>query len=182
MKNLLCPERVFCFSPTVIFFNLCSPDTDSLILSQTSLMTRIKIELPEKFSFETIIPIRITDLNYGNHVGNDTILSILHEARVQYLQYFGYGELDFGGLGLIMSDVAIEFKTEIFYGERIILSVTAGEFSRFAFEVYYKLEKENNAKKILVAIAKTGMVCYDYSAKKIAAIPGNVRNKLSGEF
>ena len=141
-------------------------------------MPRVKIELPEKFSFETIIPIRITDLNYGNHVGNDTILSILHEARVQYLQHFGYGELNFAGAGLIMSDVAIEFKSEIFYGEKIIASVKVGEFSKFSFEVYYKLEKENNNKRILVATAKTGMVCYDYSAKKIAAVPEEVIKSL----
>ena len=141
-------------------------------------MSRVKIELPEEFSFETIIPIRITDLNYGNHVGNDTILSILHEARVQYLQHFGYGELNFAGVGLIMSDIAIEFKSEIFYGEKIIASVKLGEFSKFSFEVYYKLEKENNNKRILVAIAKTGMVCYDYSAKKIAAVPEEVIKKL----
>ena len=142
-------------------------------------MPRTKIELPEKFSFETIIPIRITDLNYGNHVGNDTILSILHEARVQWLEHFEYGELNFGGLGLIMSDVVIEFKNEIFYGEKIIASVAASEFSKFAFEVYYKLEKESPDKRILVVSAKTGMVCYDYSAKKIAAIPEEVKNKLT---
>ena len=141
-------------------------------------MSRVKIELPEEFSFETIIPIRITDLNYGNHVGNDTILSILHEARVQYLQHFGYGELNFAGAGLIMSDVAIEFKSEIFYGEKIIASVKVGEFSKFSFEVYYKLEKENNNKRILVATAKTGMVCYDYSAKKIAGVPEEVIKNL----
>jgi len=141
-------------------------------------MARVKIELPEKFSFETIIPIRITDLNYGNHVGNDTILSILHEARVQYLRHYELEELDFGGVGLIMSDVAIEFKTEIFYGERIIASVTVSEISKFSFDLYYKLEKENNDKRILVAIAKTGLVCYDYSAKKVAVVPKEVKDKL----
>jgi acyl-CoA thioester hydrolase len=142
-------------------------------------MPRVKIELPEKFSFETVIPIRITDLNYGNHVGNDTILSILHEARVQYIKNFGYEELNFCGVGIIMSDVAIEFKNEIFYGEKIIVSVTASEFSKVAFEIYYKLEKENNNKRILVAIAKTGIVCFDYSAKKIASVPDEVKNKLA---
>jgi len=34
-------------------------------------MQRIKIDLPEFFSFTTPIKIRITDLNYGGHVGND---------------------------------------------------------------------------------------------------------------
>lgn len=143
-------------------------------------MARIKIELPEKFSFETAIPVRITDLNYGNHVGNDTILSILHEARVQYLQNLGYRELDFGGAGLIMSDVAIEFRNELFYGEKIIASVTSGEFSKVAFDVFYKLEKQTSEpNRILVAIAKTGMACYDYSSRKIVAIPEEVKAKLS---
>ena len=141
-------------------------------------MARIKIELPEKFYYETIIPIRITDLNYGNHVGNDTILSILHEARVQYLRHYGLEELDFAGVGLIMSDVAVEFKNEIFYGERIIASVTVSEISKFSFDVYYKLEKEINDKRILVALAKTGMVCYDYGAKKVAVVPKEVKDEL----
>jgi len=147
-------------------------------------MPRVKIEIPRTFSFEVAIPIRITDLNYGNHVGNDTILSILHEARVQYFKSFGYEELALGGVGLIMSDAAIEFKSEIFYGERIIASVVATEFSKVSFEVYYKLEKQNNHeatadKRTLVALAKTGMVCFDYSQKKIAPIPSEVRRTLT---
>ena len=145
-------------------------------------MQRIKISLPERFSFETIIPIRITDLNYGSHVGNDTILSILHEARVQYLRHFGYEELNFSGVGLIMSDVAIEFKSEIFYGEKIIASVAISDFSKFGFDVYYKVEKEisqaQGDKRILVVIAKTGMVCYDYNTKKIVSVPGEVVRKF----
>jgi acyl-CoA thioester hydrolase len=78
-----------------------------------------------------------------------------------------------------MSDVAIEFKNEIFYKEKIIASVRATEFSKFSFEVYYKLEKETGDKRILVAIAKTGMVCYDYPAKKITAVPEEVKRKLT---
>ena len=77
-------------------------------------MARIKILLPDKFSFSTSIPIRITDLNYGGHVGNDSILSLIHEARMQFLNEFGFTEMEFGGVSLIMSDVAMEFKNEIF--------------------------------------------------------------------
>jgi acyl-CoA thioesterase FadM len=142
-------------------------------------MPRVKIQLPEKFLFETIIPVRITDLNYGNHVGNDTILSILHEARVQYLGKFGLEELNFAGVGLIMSDVAIEFKSELFYGDHIIASVITAEFSKVAFEFYYKLEKQNGERRIIVAAAKTGMVCYDYATKKIVPVPENAKTKFT---
>ena len=51
-------------------------------------MARVKLEVPSTFSFQTTIPIRITDVNYGGHVGNDSILSILHEIRIQFLKKF----------------------------------------------------------------------------------------------
>lgn len=143
-------------------------------------MARIKVDLPEHFAFSTTIPVRITDLNYGNHVGNDTILSMIHEARVQYLQQLGYGELNLAGVGVIMSDVAIEFKSELFYGDEVIASVAAADLSKISFDLYYKLEKRSGYTMQLVAIAKTGMVCYDYSKKKVAAIPSEVADKLKG--
>lgn len=142
-------------------------------------MSRIKIDLPENFSFTTQIPVRITDVNYGGHVGNDKILSLLHEARIQYLSHYGYTEMNLAGVGTIMSDVAIEFKNELFYGEIIKASVTAAGFSKVSFEIYYKLEKLTGEREILpVAFAKTGMVCYDYARKKIVTVPEEVRIRL----
>jgi acyl-CoA thioester hydrolase len=142
-------------------------------------MARIKIDLPVGFSFTTNIAVRITDLNYGGHVGNDTILSIIHEARVQFLKHFNFTELNAAGAGLIMSDVAIEFKNELFYGDIIKASVVAAEFSKVGFDIYYKLEKENAEKNMFIATAKTGMVCYNYSLKKIMAVPEELKIKLS---
>ena len=143
-------------------------------------MARIKVELPVQFTFSTTIPVRITDLNYGKHVGNDTILSMIHEARVQYLKQLGYGELDLAGVGVIMSDVGIEFKSELFYGDVVIASVAAGDITKISFDLYYKLEKRSGDTTQLVAVAKTGMVCYDYSKKKVTAIPSEVAEKFKG--
>lgn len=143
-------------------------------------MPRIKVDLPVTFPFTTVMPIRITDLNYGNHVGNDTILSLIHEARVRFLRHHGFGELNLGGPGVIMSDVGIEFKNELFYADEVTAHVAAGDFSKISFDLYYKLEKTVNNKTVVVAVAKTGMVCYDYGAKKIAAVPEEVKAKLEG--
>ena len=141
-------------------------------------MARIKIDLPEQFSFFTSIPIRITDLNYGNHVGNDAVLSIIHEARMQFLKNFGYTEMEFAGVGMIMSDVVIEFKNELFYGDIVMASVTATGFSKLGFDIYYKLEKTSGDKNVLVAAAKTGMVCFDYTNRKVTAVPEQALAKL----
>ena len=143
-------------------------------------MARIKIALPAKFSFSTNIPIRITDINFGGHVGNDTILSIIHEARAKFFTHCGCTELDFGGVGTIMTDVAIEYKDQIYYGDEVFASIAVGEISKFAFDLFYKLEKRSaNGKHSTVAIAITWMACYDYDKKKLAAIPEIAIKKIT---
>lgn len=139
-------------------------------------MARVKLTLPENFSFQTKIPVRITDVNYGGHVGNDSILSLLHEARIQFLQHYNLTELNFDGVGLIMSDVVIEFKGELFYGDEITALVTAADFSRIGFDVYYKLVKKDNS---IVVTAKTGMICFDYTTKKMASVPSSAKDRLT---
>ena len=145
-------------------------------------MAIIKIDLPDKFSFTTKIPVRITDINFGGHVGNDTILSLIHETRAQYFKHLGYDELNFGGTGTIMSDVAIEYKNQIYYRDEIIATIAVGEITRVAFDLFYKLEKKlADGKLVPVALAKTWMICYDYDKKKIAAIPGAAVKKLKDQ-
>lgn len=140
-------------------------------------MARIKLTVPDAFTFSAKIPIRITDLNYGAHVGNDTVLSLIHEARMQYLKAIGYTEFEFEGVGLIMSDVAIEFKAEVFYGDVIEVYVTPGDFSKAGFDLYYKVAKATPEK--IVAIAKTGMVCFDYKKRKVVSVPTDAVRKMN---
>ncbi len=141
-------------------------------------MARIKIDLSRNFSFTCQIPVRITDINYGGHVGNDMVLSIIHEARMQFFKQFGYTEMNFAGAAMIMADAAIEFKNELFYGDVVIASVTTGEISKIGFELLYKLEKAKGDSIKLVAAAKTGMICYDYEKKKMVAVPDEARQKF----
>ena len=64
-------------------------------------------------------------MNYGGHVGNDSFLSLIHEARQQFLNHFGYSELQFENVSLIMADASIEFKKELNYGDEVKISVAA---------------------------------------------------------
>jgi len=141
-------------------------------------MPKSRIQLPERFSFTAQIPVRITDLNYGGHVGNDSFLSLIHEIRVQFLRHHGYQEMDLAGVGLIMTDAVIEFKSELYYGDMLWASVAAAEFSRVGFEIYYRLEKKLGEKMQAVAFARTGMICYNYPAKKIVSVPKEVCTRL----
>ncbi|HUQ64547.1 MAG TPA: thioesterase family protein [Flavitalea sp.] len=140
-------------------------------------MARINIEFPSSFTFSSTIPVRITDLNYGGHVGNDSILSIIHEARAQFFKSFGYSEINLGGPGTIMSDVVINFNNELFYGDVVHVSVAVMNISRVAFDIVYLLMKQN----VKVAEAKTGMVCFDYEKKKVMSVPEEVIKKFNSD-
>ncbi|MBS1592133.1 MAG: thioesterase family protein [Bacteroidetes bacterium] len=141
-------------------------------------MERIKINLPETFSFTTSIQIRITDLNYGGHVGNDSFLSIIHEARIQFLKNYGYSELNVEGVGLIMADVVVEYKKELNYGDIVSVSITATGFDKLGFDIFYLLELNEEGKKVIAGKAKTGMMCYNYNVKKRMPVPLNFISKF----
>jgi acyl-CoA thioester hydrolase len=143
-------------------------------------MARVKIDLPDSFSFSTGFAVRITDLNYGAHVGNDKVLSFVHEARVRYLRSLGFSELDLAGVGLIMADAALIFKTEMYYGDELLVSIAAVEFSRVGFDLIYRIEKKTGEQTQTVAVVKTAMICYDYGLKKVVPLPEAAKVKLSG--
>jgi acyl-CoA thioesterase FadM len=78
-----------------------------------------------------------------------------------------------------MSDAALIFKTEMYYGDELQISIRPAEFNRVGFDLFYKVEKKAGGKWITAASAKTAMVCYNYELKKIVALPESVRIKLS---
>jgi acyl-CoA thioester hydrolase len=144
-------------------------------------MARVKLDTPEHKIFTTDIPVRISDINYGNHVGNDAIVSIVHEARMQWLAANNYTELNIGGAALIMADLAVEYKAESFYGDTLTIAISIGEITKISFEIFYEITTTRNDKNILITNAKTGMVCFDYEARKVTSIPKDFLRYLSQE-
>lgn len=141
-------------------------------------MARLKIDIPENFSFSCLIPVRITDLNYGNHAGNDALVSIIHEARVQYLSAKSFRELNTDGTGLIMADLQISFKKESLYGDILNIEISAKNITNTSFDLYYRLSTKKQDIIVIIAQAKTSMVFYDYNQKKVAKLPDSFKASL----
>jgi acyl-CoA thioester hydrolase len=141
-------------------------------------MARIKIELPKKCIATFKIPVRITDINYGNHVGNDSLVAIIHEARMQFLHQHGYTELDVSGTSLIMNELFVEFKNEAFYKDQLEVKIFAGEIFKVGFEFFYSLSTMRDKSSLLIANAKTGMVCFNYEEKKLIPVPEELKKIL----
>jgi acyl-CoA thioesterase FadM len=137
-------------------------------------MVRIQLELPAEFCFRTSLTVRVTDLNYGNHLGNDAVLGMVHEARVRWFASMGYSELEVEGVGILMADCAIVYKSQGFLGERLTVAVAVGTFSRTGCDLFYRLTKADGTE---LARAKTGIVFFDYQAQTVRAVPEGFRNR-----
>jgi acyl-CoA thioester hydrolase len=139
-------------------------------------MARLKLDIPENFQFSFEEKVRISDINYGGHVGNDAFLSVLHEARVQFFKSFGWTELDLAGIGTIMADSALIYKGEGFHGDRLLVEVTTADIHRIGFDVYYRITNIETKKVLLEA--KTSILCFDYGTRKLVPLPQEVADKF----
>ena len=132
-------------------------------------MARAKIELPEKYIFSTDIEIRISDINYGGHLGNDSLLTILQEARLQFLRHYGFTEKNVAGCGIIMADAVIIYKSQAYYGEILKIELNLADFSKHACDIIYQVSKKSDGKE--VARAKTRIAFFDYQQNRTVYIP-----------
>ena len=132
-------------------------------------MARIKITPPKKFDFSTEISLRISDINYGGHLGHDSILSLAHEARVRFFKSHGFTELNVFGPAMILSDVAINYKSEGFYGDSIIVDIAVCDYLKYGCDLVYRLTEKKTGR--VVALLKTGIVFIYYEKREVAPVP-----------
>ncbi len=143
-------------------------------------MARVKITFPDHDPlFRTTIPVRIGDVNYGGHVGNDAFLSLVHETRMRWLRQAGYDELNAGGVSLIMADVMIAYKAEAFYGDELEVVLYADEVTNASFDLLYHFSTMRDGVLRDVIHAKTGMICFDYQVRRVSPMRGVLRTLLS---
>ncbi|MFW1677486.1 acyl-CoA thioesterase [Pontibacter sp. JAM-7] len=139
-------------------------------------MARIKLEMPKHYTFSTSMVVRINDINYGGHLSNDSILSIIHEARVRFLAQYQYTEMDIEGSSLIMTDSVVVYRAEGFHGDQIQVDVCIQDFNKYGCDFYYLLS--NKATAVEIAQAKTGIVFFDYGSHKVRPVPAAFKARM----
>jgi 4-hydroxybenzoyl-CoA thioesterase len=139
-------------------------------------MSRIQIELPESLPFSTEITLYLSHMNYGGHLDNALLLTVVSEARARFFKSLDYTELNVEGVGIIVSDAALQYRSEAFYGEVMVVSMGAGDFGSKGCDLLWCMREKNTERE--VARGKTGIVFFDYTTRKIAQVPDNFRSRL----
>ncbi|MDV6236300.1 thioesterase family protein [Leptospira ellisii] len=139
-------------------------------------MARIQLELPQKFVWSVDLDVRIYDVNFADHLAHDRVISLLHEARARFFLEHNYSELNVDGLGIIMTDIAVVYKAEAFFRDKIRVEITAGDFNSRGCDVYYRMSHADGpANGKTICEAKTGIVFMDYKTRTLGNLPEGFR-------
>jgi len=141
-------------------------------------MARIHIDLPEHFGFSTDLPLYIGHINYGGHLDNALLLTLVSEARARFFKALGYRELDVEGVGIVVADAALQYRSEAFHGETMAVEMAAAEFSKYGCDLLWRMSDKATGRE--VARGKTGIVFLDYATRKVALVPAGFRAKVEG--
>ncbi len=136
-------------------------------------MQRTNLDLPSAFPFETRLDVRVGDINYGGHLGNDALLTLLQEARLRFLAAKGFSETNAGGCGLAMVEALVQYRAQAFRDDRLKIEVAIGGLSRVGFDVFYRVTREGDGMEI--ARARTAMVFFDYARGRLSSMPDAFR-------
>ncbi len=140
-------------------------------------VARIKLDFPDTaFTFETRLPVRITDINGANHLGNDALISMLSEARAQFLEAYGFEEGAHNGIGIIVTDLATMYQGESFYPDLLRFEVGLMDFNKYGGDFVFRVTKADSGQA--VAMAKYGFVFFNYESREVTPIPEAFRARF----
>ncbi len=126
--------------------------------------------------FSVQLPIRIDDINYGGHLGHDKLITLMHEARLQFFAALDQSELNFYGTGLILKSLQVNYQKEVFYPDNLQFDLSISHLRTMAFTINYLIKNQHNE---IIASAEIVLVAYDYRQRKVAKLSTMCQKSLS---
>jgi acyl-CoA thioester hydrolase len=140
-------------------------------------MSRIDIQLPDKFPFSTDIPLRRSDINGGRHLAFHMVLSFTEEARSRFWKFLGYSEGNVNDVAVITADAGIIYKKQGFYGQTLKVEVGIAEFHTKGCDVIFRMSNLETGEEMFRA--KTGVLFFNYQQQKVVSVPEDFRTRVA---
>ena len=141
-------------------------------------MPRIRLMELECYGFPYSVQVRPQDINYSGHVGNDNLISLVGAARAYTFHVLGFSEMDLGDghTGVIMTDLAVNYKAEAYLFDELLIETCSGEFGRSGFRMFHRVRRGEK----VIALVETGFATFDYESKKVAPVPQTFLAAIKG--
>ncbi|WP_253449446.1 thioesterase family protein [Halomonas sp. Y3] len=142
-------------------------------------MERVRLEFPETaIVHRQPLTVRVTDMNYGRHLGHDTLVSLLHEARIQALAALGLTEWDLGGYPSVVADLAIQYQSEARWPDALVVETAIPAPEGRAITVYHRVLHAEGGRP--VATARLNVLLVDPATGRPEAVPEAVTTAIAG--
>ena len=139
-------------------------------------MARIKISYPEKTIHEHDTRIRIGDLSSSGHLGFDSLVMILNDASNEFFLSNGIVRGNRNGRGVIYTELAVNYLNEAFYGDTLQIEIAVSDVGSKGFDLFFRVNSTDKGK--VVAVAKIGVLFFDYQKHRAVNIPAQFRARI----
>ncbi len=140
-------------------------------------MARLTLDFPEdQYYYATQLTVRVTDINGANHLGNDSMISMISEARARFLFDFGLEDTLGQDVGTIVTDLATTYRNEAHARDQLLFEVGVMDFNTYGGDITFRITRPRD--QALVAMAKSGFVFFNYKTRKVVPMP----DAFSGKF
>lgn len=140
-------------------------------------MARLYLDFPEdQYYYSTLLTVRVTDINAANHLGNDSMISMISEARARFLFEFGVAETERDGTGIIVTDLATTYRAEARAHDQLLFEVGVMDFNKYGGDLIFRITRPKD--KRLIAMAKSGFVFFNYKTSQVVVMSEDFRNKF----
>jgi len=114
------------------------------------------------------ISVRISDVNYGGHLGHAELIKITHQARLKFLSEFSLKEDDLDGAGIIIKELLVKYKGEAFFDDILHISIFIDKIEKASCNFLYEITKNNDQS---VATVLETMLFMNYKTRRIVRVP-----------
>ncbi|MBS3669316.1 MULTISPECIES: acyl-CoA thioesterase [Halomonadaceae] len=141
-------------------------------------MERVKLDFPaEAVIHRHPMTVRVTDMNYGRHLGHDALVSLLHEARIQAFAALDLPEWDMHGYPSVVADLAVQYQSEARWPDGLTIATAVPEPQGKSLTIYQRIYQLDSQQ--VVATARINQLLIDLASGRPVDVPEQVKQALS---
>lgn len=139
------------------------------------------LDLDEQiFVFETVMRVRNTEVDIGQHLTLEALTALISETRVRFLYSKGIKETDADYQGLIVDDLQLNIVSLVRAREELLFEMGVSLLTGDGGNITTKVTRMYDGSTI--AIAQQHFVNYDYRFNKVTTINNSIKQALNQQL